>query len=85
MHPWYAHYDPGVPQEAPKPWLLTELLRENARRYPEKVALEFLGRSISYQRLWRQVEAFARGLQEAGLEPGEQNLLPKELRELWPR
>ncbi|AEV16747.1 Long-chain fatty acid--CoA ligase [Thermus sp. CCB_US3_UF1] len=71
MHPWYAHYDPGVPQEAPKPWLLTELLRENARRYPEKVALEFLGRSISYQRLWRQVEAFARGLQEAGLEPGE--------------
>ncbi|WP_038055886.1 long-chain-fatty-acid--CoA ligase [Thermus amyloliquefaciens] len=71
MHPWYAHYDPGVPKEAPKPWLLTELLRENARRYPHKVALEFLGRSLSYQSLWQQVEAFAKGLQEAGLKPGD--------------
>ncbi len=46
MHPWYTHYDPGVPKEAPRPWLLTDLLRENTRRYPHKVALEFLGRSL---------------------------------------
>ncbi|WP_234553955.1 long-chain-fatty-acid--CoA ligase [Thermus caliditerrae] len=71
MHPWYSHYDPRVPKEAPKPWLLTELLRENARRYPKKVALEFLGRSLTYEALWREVEAFARGLQEAGLKPGD--------------
>ncbi|WP_114314020.1 long-chain-fatty-acid--CoA ligase [Thermus caldifontis] len=71
MHPWYVHYDPGVPKEAPRPWLLTELLRENARRYPQKVALEFLGRSLSYQGLWQEVEAFAKGLQEAGLKPGD--------------
>ncbi|WP_234504695.1 long-chain-fatty-acid--CoA ligase [Thermus brockianus] len=71
MHPWYAHYDPGVPKEAPTPRLLTEALRENARRYPKKVALEFLGRSLTYAALFRQVEAFAKGLQEAGLEPGD--------------
>ncbi|WP_105317030.1 long-chain-fatty-acid--CoA ligase [Thermus tenuipuniceus] len=71
MHPWYAHYDPGVPKEAPRPWLLTDLLRENTRRYPHKVALEFLGRSLSYRGLWQEVEAFARGLQEAGLKPGD--------------
>ncbi|WP_038045709.1 long-chain-fatty-acid--CoA ligase [Thermus caliditerrae] len=71
MHPWYSHYDPGVPKEAPKPWLLTELLRENAQRYPKKVALEFLGRSLTYEALWREVEAFAKGLQEAGLKPGD--------------
>ena len=71
MHPWYTHYDPGVPKEAPRPWLLTDLLRENARRYPHKVALEFLGRSLSYRSLWQQVEAFAKGLQEAGLKPGD--------------
>ena len=71
MHPWYTHYDPGVPKEAPRPWLLTDLLRENARRYPHKEALEFLGRSLSYRNLWQQVEAFAKGLQEAGLKPGD--------------
>ncbi|MFN4074169.1 MAG: long-chain-fatty-acid--CoA ligase [Thermus sp.] len=71
MRPWYAHYDPGVPREAPRPWLLTELLRENARRHPHKLALEFLGRSLSYQSLWQQVEAFAKGLQESGLKPGD--------------
>ncbi|MBW6395609.1 long-chain fatty acid--CoA ligase [Thermus sp. SYSU G05001] len=71
MHPWYTHYDPGVPKEAPRPWLLTDLLRENTRRYPHKVALEFLGRSLSYRSLWQQVEAFAKGLQEAGLKPGD--------------
>uniref|UniRef100_UPI0026148947 long-chain-fatty-acid--CoA ligase n=1 Tax=uncultured Thermus sp. TaxID=157149 RepID=UPI0026148947 len=71
MHPWYTHYDPGVPKEAPRPWLLTELLKENARRYPQKVALEFLGRSLSYRGLWQEVEAFAKGLQEAGLKPGD--------------
>ena len=71
MHPWYTHYDPGVPKEAPRPWLLTDLLRENARRYPHKEALEFLGRSLNYRNLWQQVEAFAKGLQEAGLKPGD--------------
>ncbi|MDM7323619.1 MAG: long-chain fatty acid--CoA ligase, partial [Thermus sp.] len=71
MHPWYAHYDPGVPQEAPKPRLLTEGLKDNARRYPQKVALEFLGRSLTYAQLWREVEAFAKGFQEAGLRPGD--------------
>ncbi|WP_188847166.1 AMP-binding protein, partial [Thermus composti] len=71
MKPWYAHYDPGVPKEAPKPRLLTEALRENARRYPKKVALEFLGRSLTYETLWREVEAFAKGLEEAGLRPGD--------------
>ncbi|GLV47568.1 long-chain-fatty-acid--CoA ligase [Thermus sp. LT1-2-5] len=71
MHPWYAHYDPGVPKEAPRPVLLTEALRENARRYPKKVALAFLGRSISYAALWREVEAFAKGLQEAGVRKGD--------------
>ncbi|WP_337844979.1 AMP-binding protein, partial [Thermus sp.] len=70
MHPWYAHYDQGVPKEAPKPWLLPERLRENAARYPKKVALEFLGRSLTYEALWREVEAFAKGLQEAGLPRG---------------
>ncbi|WP_018110325.1 long-chain-fatty-acid--CoA ligase, partial [Thermus igniterrae] len=71
MKPWHTHYDPGVPQEAPKPKPLTELLKANAQRYPQKVALEFLGRSIPYQALWQQIEAFARGLQEAGLRPGD--------------
>ncbi len=71
MHPWYAHYDPGVPKEAPRPWLLFQALEAHAERFPQKVALEFLGRSLTYRELWREVQAFARGLQEAGIRPGE--------------
>ena len=71
MKPWYAHYDPGVPKEAPAPRLLPEALAETARRFPKKVALEFLGRSLTYEALWREVEAFAKGLEEAGLRPGD--------------
>ena len=71
MKPWYAHYDPGVPRGAPAPRLLPEALAETARRFPKKVALEFLGRRLTYAALWREVEAFAKGLQEAGLKPGD--------------
>jgi long-chain acyl-CoA synthetase len=67
MQPFYAHYDPGVPKEAPRPWLLFKALEANAQRFPRRVALEFLGRSLTYRELWREVEAFAKGLQEAGL------------------
>jgi long-chain acyl-CoA synthetase len=71
MQPFYAHYDPGVPKEAPRPWLLFKALEANAQRFPRRVALEFLGRSLTYRELWREVEAFAKGLQEAGLRPGD--------------
>jgi long-chain acyl-CoA synthetase len=71
MQPFYAHYDPGVPKEAPRPWLLFKALEANAQRFPHRVALEFLGRSLTYRELWREVEAFAKGLQEAGLRPGD--------------
>ncbi|RTH07973.1 long-chain fatty acid--CoA ligase, partial [Thermus scotoductus] len=64
-------YDPGVPKASPRPWLLTDLLRFTARRYPHKTALPFLGRILHYLNLWPQVEAFAKGLQEAGLKPGD--------------
>jgi len=71
MQPFYAHYDPGVPKEAPRPWLLFKALEANAQRFPRRVVLEFLGRSLTYRELWREVEAFAKGLQEAGLRPGD--------------
>jgi len=71
MQPFYAHYDPGVPKEAPRPWILFKALEANAQRFPHRVALEFLGRSLTYRELWREVEAFAKGLQEAGLRPGD--------------
>ncbi|GAB5601598.1 long-chain fatty acid--CoA ligase [Thermus sp. FJN-A] len=71
MSPWYAHYDPGVPKEAPRPWLLPQALEANAQRFPQKVALEFLGRSLTYRQLWQEVQAFARGLQAMGVRPGD--------------
>ncbi len=71
MKPWYAHYDPGVPKEAPRPKPLPQALEETATRFPNRVALEFLGRSLTYQELWREVQAFAKGLQAAGVQPGE--------------
>jgi len=45
--PWLEHYDEGVPAEidAARVLPLPQLLEAMAKRYPNKVALEFLGKS----------------------------------------
>jgi long-chain acyl-CoA synthetase len=70
-HPWLAHYPAGMDWHAPLPAApLTDLLDDAVRRWPDRPALEFMGRVISYGELGRLVDGFAAGLQREGVGPG---------------
>ena len=70
--PWYAHYDPGVPREVDYPEKpLHHLLEASAERFPDRPAVDFLGRRLRYQELWEATRRFARALQDLGLAPGD--------------
>jgi long-chain acyl-CoA synthetase len=70
--PWLAHYDPGVPPEVEVPPIpLWRFLEDSARRFPNNVALEFLGKTLTYKELWDLSLRFAQGLKELGIKPGD--------------
>ncbi len=60
------------PPGAPLPVrLVPDMLEETARAHPQRSAVEFLGRRITYRTLAALVDRAAHGLQELGLKPGE--------------
>jgi long-chain acyl-CoA synthetase len=70
--PWLAHYDPGVPPEVEAPPIpLWRFLEDSARRFPNNVALEFLGKTLTYKELWDLSLRLAQGLKELGIKPGD--------------
>ncbi len=70
--PWLKHYDKGVPTEIAYPEVpLWKLLENSAKKYPDHVALEFMGRTIGYRQLWESVQKFAGALKAQGLAPGD--------------
>jgi len=69
--PWIASYPPTLRWDTPivqRP--LTEILDDAARRWPQRAALVFMGREISYQELSELSARAARGLQDLGVGPG---------------
>lgn len=69
--PWLKSFPPGVSWDVPlEPAPATRLLDDAARRWPEKPALEFMGRRIGFAELKRLAERFALGLQQLGVGPG---------------
>ncbi|BDG16804.1 long-chain-fatty-acid--CoA ligase [Thermus brockianus] len=70
--PWLAHYDPGVPAEVEVPPIpLWRFLEESAQRFPKNVALEFLGKTLTYGETWVLARRFAQGLKDLGVRPGD--------------
>jgi long-chain acyl-CoA synthetase len=70
--PWLSHYDPGVPASIDYPQIsLPELVSRTAGRYPDRVATVFRGRKLRYRDLDRAAAAFAAGLIDLGIQPGE--------------
>ncbi|MER3553431.1 MAG: long-chain fatty acid--CoA ligase [Meiothermus sp.] len=70
--PWLKHYDPGVPADIQYPEIpLWRLLEASATKYPQHVALEFMGYTQKYKDLWSDVLKFAGALQTAGIRPGD--------------
>jgi long-chain acyl-CoA synthetase len=70
--PWLRWYSPGVADEITVPeFPLIQLLYNAVRDFPRRRALTFLGRSISYRELGREVEALAGGLADLGVAKGD--------------
>lgn len=70
--PWFRHYEAGVPHEINTPEIpVYDLLRHSAERFPEQIAVSFIGANTSYRALWQQVQRFATALQKLGVRPGD--------------
>ncbi len=70
--PWLEHYEPGVPRSLELPDTPVDgLLRDAARRWPERTALVFFGARTSYRALDRAVDRFAHVLRSLGVQPGD--------------
>jgi long-chain acyl-CoA synthetase len=69
--PWIDAYPPGARWDAPLERVaVPELLANSAKEFPDKPALEFMGRRITYAELDRLVDRAAKGLQAIGVKPG---------------
>lgn len=69
--PWLSSYSSGVPADVEIPEiLLDELVRQAARRWPERLAVDFFGATTTYRALDERVDAAAAGLRDLGITAG---------------
>ncbi|GAE34883.1 AMP-binding protein [Halalkalibacter akibai] len=69
---WVNRYDKEIPGSIDYPELaLHELIEQVAKRSPNHVALEFLGKSLTYREFNQSVRLFANQLQAMGLKKGD--------------
>src|SRR5919202_797923 len=69
--PWTKSYPPGVRWDAPLAIApVHTILEESAARWPDKPALEFMGKRISYCELDALANHAAKGLQNLGVRRG---------------
>ena len=70
--PWLAAYPPGVPADFDFPKIpLTRLLDDAAASFPSRVALEFLGTTLTYRELKDVADHLAAGLAGLGVRKGD--------------
>jgi long-chain acyl-CoA synthetase len=70
-YPWEAHYPKGLQWKNSFRGLpLYYLLEEAAQTWPERVALDFFGKTYTYAKLQEMTNRIARGLQGMGVKKG---------------
>ncbi|MBB2974597.1 long-chain acyl-CoA synthetase [Microbacterium endophyticum] len=70
--PWTTSYAAGVPQDlATVSGSLLDIVEQSAREHPNAPALEFFGKTTSYQQLQNQIESAAAGLYARGVRAGD--------------
>jgi len=70
--PWFASWPQGLTRSLDYPRVpMFETLENSARRYPDKSALIYYGREITYRQLWEESLALAGYLRQAGVEKGD--------------
>lgn len=66
--PWLRFYDPGVPASpAIEPRTIPELLEQAAAEFPDRPAVIFLNRTLTYRHLMDNVRRFATALTRLGV------------------
>ena len=71
-HPWVKYYEPGVPERLSYPEMtLGEMLTGSARTFPDRPALLFYGKTITYRDLDLLAGRFSRALQRLGVRKGD--------------
>ena len=68
---WHKIWHPNAPKSFTPEKLIDECLRDNAIKYPEKIALSFYGRNIKYKELDNTIEQLASGLINLGVKVGD--------------
>ena len=69
--PWLASYPPGVRWDAEvRPSLVHDILARSVADFPERPAIDFMGRRLTYRELGALVDRAAKGLQTIGVKPG---------------
>ena len=69
--PWIKSYPAGVRWNidiAPGP--VQKILDDTVAKYPDRPAIDFMGKRLTYRELGEQVNRAARGLQKLGVKPG---------------
>src|SRR5688572_23177138 len=70
--PWLAHYQKGVPAAVDVPLKsVPQLFDEASERAPDRAAVVFYGRSISFRELREATDRFAAALAALGVKKGE--------------
>lgn len=72
-HPWFKHYDPGVPRTIGTypPGTLLDAIDEGVRERPDAPAFLFKGRAVSLRELVEASDAFAVALAALGVRAGD--------------
>jgi long-chain acyl-CoA synthetase len=69
---WHKSYAPGVKKTLDyEKVTLSQSLARTAKDFPNNTALNYMGKKISFQELDGLVNAFARALEDLGVEPGD--------------
>jgi long-chain acyl-CoA synthetase len=69
---WHKSYAPGVKKSLDYEKLtLSQALTRSAEEFPEKTALNYMGKRITYRQLNKLANRFARALLDLGIKPGD--------------
>jgi len=70
--PWLAQYPPEIPATLDIEGIpVQEYLNRTARDYPDKIAIHFMGKEMSYRQLYESANKVAAYLQSLGIEKGD--------------
>jgi len=69
---WYKYWPKHLPKTLDYPETpMFEVVETSARRYPEKPAIIYYGKIITYRELWESILSFAGYLNMIGIKKGD--------------